>query len=396
MINVDDISTACNCYCCRNFEQAREDSACAEMFVTDNLQYANLVTSLEDYGKSSLFCRWQNDSPKTQITNTGEHFVLYQDDKVFADGADHCLQVDEWTDLDWRAYAKLNGEWPDLEQIKAKTHAELREKMQARGQVHLLDSVERHPRPQAFEGVIQSNEERRAVPGFLNVSEHEHERVVSWTPNLATFPPPPNEGEMHSDHMSQKTKRRVNRVGDWIVWRHSSLGFLTLTLDRHVCDKIAKNWLKLLIKRAARSEIVKLFDYVWCAERTKAGVLHFHLLFAGWIPQDWINENWTDLAGSRGPNGWGPVKPLFPNIKKAHGSSVGYMTKYMGKADRCRINGRRWGASSDALRCSMPVGGRSTEMTWDEFCEHAEQADADVVYRNGFLQKFPKPSKKKT
>lgn len=352
------MENSCECFACTNLKQAAEDTALAEFFVNDNIHHAKLGKNYVEYGKCSMFCRW----PAVESPNTnGTHFVDYADEQRWRHGVeDYAQRYDEWEDVDHIHLCKVEA-------------------------TNLLDLVERHSSP--FVSTVW-RETNSSTPGFLNVTEHEHERIVTWTPNVASFRPPAQVGRKSTNALSAKTRRRIHRVGDWLRWKHGKkLGFLTLTYDRHICDYVAKRHLDTLFKRVKRSKECSFHDHLWVAERQKDGKLHFHVLFGGYIPKEWVNHAWTEIAGQEID---GKLKPLFPNVKGAQSHTVGYLTKYMAKADRTPISGRRWGASARASHKSLPIRTRSTAMDWNDFVEFWDGVplgSQDVVFRNGFLTK---------
>lgn len=368
--------SVCECLFCESQKMGREFTEFHRDWVNDNSQY----------GTKNKFCadcsEFEPDGIAKPDTVSGglstmtrgerrEHYRAHEKalpetvpdfahevDFLASESKPYELRLDDWTDLDYRTWAC----WDELNDTMS-----------------LLDLAERHSSPQVMRGA-ESKKPRGNPAGFLNVTEHDHERVVSWSPNVATYRPPVVEGQRHTTYVSQKTRRRICRVGDWMRWKHTSLGFLTLTYREAKCDKEAKRDLDVLLKRIARADRCRLYDHLWCAERTKRGVVHFHLFFAGFIPKEWVNQAWSEILGYT----------AYPNIKKAHQASVGYIVKYMSKDDRCPIAGRRWGASARALRESLPTDTTRIEMTWAEFIDLTAQvpdSSMDVVYKNGFLTK---------
>ena len=375
----------CECLYCESQKMGREFTEFHRDWVNDNSQY----------GTKNKFCADCSDSEPNGIGVTesfsgslstmtkGERCEYYraqeaalpEGEPVFpheidfgaSDSKPYELRLDDWTDLDYRTWSAFD-EYNTLYDAR------------------LLDLAERHSSPkgiwgaEAFASLEASAKKAGEADGFLNITEHDHERVVSWSPNVATYRPPVVEGQRHTTYVSQKTRRRICRVGDWMRWKHTSLGFLTLTYREAKCDQEAKRDLDVLFKRIARADRCKLFDHLWVAERTKRGVIHFHLFFAGFIPKDWVNKAWSEVLGYE----------AYPNVKKAHPASVGYIVKYMSKDDRCPISGRRWGASARALRESLPTSTTRTPMSWAEFCglcSDVPEEVMNVVYKNGFLTK---------
>ena len=341
----------CKCIYCESQKSGREFTEFHRDLVNDNLQYE---TKNKIWDESAEFCRNTVDS-KGAIENPNTNFES-------GETKPYELRLDEWTDLDYRQWA---------------TFDELNDKAATLGRPVRFSEA---PSVTAGDGGAKCVKPRRLAAGFMNITEHEHETCVSWSPNVASFRPPVNEGQKKTDFVSRKSRRRICRVGDWMKWYHSSLGFLTLTYARPKCDSEAKNDLDRLFKRIRRETRCKWFDHLWVAERTQKGLIHFHVFFAGFIPKEWVNNAWSEIVGY----------DAYPNIKKAHASSVGYIVKYMSKADRCPIVGRRWGASQRALHKSLPQKSRSIGMTWDEFLElhdGAKYTPRHILFQNGYTLK---------
>lgn len=134
--------------------------------------------------------------------------------------------------------------------------------------------------------------------------------------------------------------------------------FLTLTLpsqQKHTDQFIKRHMLNYFITKLKREGFLK--SYVWKAEAQKNGNLHFHLVFAEFIPKVKISEYWNSICDQHGylDEFKAAQKHInAPSTKIEASRSIGntskYLAKYISKKDDSRpIKGRIWGCS-DNLR----------------------------------------------
>lgn len=99
---------------------------------------------------------------------------------------------------------------------------------------------------------------------------------------------------------------------------------ITLTCRHEITPAVQYDRMRKLLQRftaKTRNEYGE-FEYVKVLEECKDGYPHFHILARSeFIPQPWIKANWYDLTGAD-----------IVDVRKAHGKSVSYIAKYIGKA----------------------------------------------------------------
>lgn len=125
---------------------------------------------------------------------------------------------------------------------------------------------------------------------------------------------------MQSNHENRRYKRCFHRVMSGIE-KGGELRFLTLTSSPSSPVDIQRSWRKLQMRMQRRHLIT---GYIKVTERTKAGLLHLHVLFRGsYVAQEWISKVWKAIHGAE-----------IVDIRKAYGKTgaASYLAKYMSKA----------------------------------------------------------------
>lgn len=125
---------------------------------------------------------------------------------------------------------------------------------------------------------------------------------------------------MENTHELRKYKRCFHRVMSGVE-KGGELRFLTLTSTPSSPVDIQRSWRKLYMRLARRGLIT---GYIKVTERTKAGLLHLHVLFRGsFVAQAYLSQVWKQIHGAE-----------IVDIRKAYGKTgvASYLAKYMSKA----------------------------------------------------------------
>lgn len=194
-------------------------------------------------------------------------------------------------------------------------------------------------------------------------------------------------GEFILDKLSGSSKRKLLRSLDWFFfsireragsygrfqeWCKNRVAVVTLTLASKMftnCKFVKSQCLNRLLS-AVRKKYPETL-YVWKAERTSAGRLHFHVVFDRYIPWKWLNDLWYKILADNGytrdyddlNTGKIPKCVDVRGVKKVDNLRA-YLSKYLTKGGvGTPIDGRLWGC---CYRLSG-LGGVACEMTVDEY-----------------------------
>lgn len=146
----------------------------------------------------------------------------------------------------------------------------------------------------------------------------------------------------HNGALSNKAQRKIQTALDWLLFISKpksvinpttntvfsfNLAMLTLTLpcaqahtDQHIKNKMLNSFLTTM-----RTKFY-LTNYIWKAEKTEAGNLHFHIIIDRFIEHKEVNRIWNNVLKVNGyiaryrekmlihhKNGFTPFKSLLPS-----------------------------------------------------------------------------------
>jgi len=169
------------------------------------------------------------------------------------------------------------------------------------------------------------------------------------------------------------------------------LVFITLTISSAYKNTdhriIQKECLKPLLNWLKKSKGVK--DYVWRAELTKAGAIHYHIVSNRFIEYDQLRNTWNrylDKIGllDRQKELYGSKDANSTDIRAAKNSKSvrSYVRKYLSKSrnDDQKINGKTWDCSLN-LKRSTQYTDFLEDYTWDRL---EDSVKAGKVERKDF------------
>lgn len=123
-------------------------------------------------------------------------------------------------------------------------------------------------------------------------------------------------------------------------------GFWTLTLPEPAAEKVARAALSAWLTWARN--VAGLGSYLWTAELTDRGRVHFHLILNTWIPHGPALAAWRRALMNAGalPADFSALDPRAIHVERCKGAREGqlYAAKYVGKAfggNRAEQLGRR-------------------------------------------------------
>lgn len=209
---------------------------------------------------------------------------------------------------------------------------------------------------------------------------------------------PPQCSNSTNGVLSKRAKSRLKRAVGWLVIRklHSQkwspsarkslrkkLAFITLTLPSsqiHTDGQIKAECLNQFLTEMRQS--FGAVDYVWRAEKAENRRIHFHILWAGYIPHRVIRNTWnrcveklgyvTRFAMDKGH--CDPNSTDVHSLRKVNNVAA-YVSKYIGKSeDSAPITGRLWFCSESVSKCSDIWAEQGTPLF-----DHIEQL---IIERN--------------
>lgn len=168
----------------------------------------------------------------------------------------------------------------------------------------------------------------------------------------------------HLTEMSDKARRRATTAMQWLIHESKNqkvydvvskkyisfkINFITLTLsatqqhaDKFILHRMLRPFLKWMGRKGAQL-------YIWKAETQDNGNLHFHITTNHFIHWKSIRNKWNNLQARTGY-----LKKFFdkyghhdPNSTDVHAvrndkQIIGYMSKYITKADKFQKNQKEW------------------------------------------------------
>ena len=164
----------------------------------------------------------------------------------------------------------------------------------------------------------------------------------------------------HLTEISAKARRRIVTAMQWMIYlspKHStyckeqkkkfkfSINFITLTLsgvqahsDKFIVHKMLRPMLKYLKRKGCTM-------YLWKAETQDNGNIHFHITTNHYIYWKSLRNKWNNLQHRHGylqkyfkKHGDMDANSTDVHAVKSTKGIIGYMTKYMLKADRFKKN----------------------------------------------------------
>ena len=192
--------------------------------------------------------------------------------------------------------------------------------------------------------------------GFEWFKIYEHKIQTGWRCATEARPPVPS-GQRFSLHLSQKSRRKLLETCHAFGRHFKKPTFVTLTYGESVCQSVAKahfdTWWKRVKRATGRTH------YVWVAELQKRGVIHFHILIAGWLHWEPWTKAWHEITGGKNHTHFAEVRSPFAYMAKYFGKTIAQVVDCHGEIrDAVRpepIVGRRWGASGDVIQWRKPL-----------------------------------------
>ena len=147
--------------------------------------------------------------------------------------------------------------------------------------------------------------------------------------------------------------RMIQHINQEVKGRSGKASFVTLTFGKRVpTDKEAKRLLDIFLKRMRRYFGFNV-EYVWVAELQKRGAIHFHILLSEYLPKEWLNIAWNEIANNWTKSAYGETQKLLPNVKGVL-LAGSYITKYISK-EANKIHGNLYGISSSLRELMKPT-----------------------------------------
>jgi hypothetical protein len=225
-------------------------------------------------------------------------------------------------------------------------------------------------------------------------------RVVSHSQKEAL-----KESKQYTGRMTEGSKRRLRKclsmlgavTPSRLVWNPATnrkmqfqLAFVTLTLPRDLTPdqerKTCSPMIKAFLQALHRNYGVK--NYVWRAERTKRGRIHYHIAIDQPVHHQHVRNIWNRQLRLNGlldayAKEHGHYNAPSTEIKRARSgkSAAAYMAKYMSKGEESEqaINGRLWDASQ-YLKVTKWIKEYVGKDFWAEvFCLHGVGPDCSGV-----------------
>ena len=179
--------------------------------------------------------------------------------------------------------------------------------------------------------------------------------------NSQSKPPTREVGKEIVQHgLNVKAKSKIKFAGRMIQYinqevkgRSGKASFVTLTFGKRVpTHKEAKRLLDIFLKRMRRYFGFNI-EYVWVAELQKRGAIHFHILLSEYLPKQWLNNAWNEIANNWTKSAYGETQKLLPNVKGVL-LAGSYITKYISK-EQNKIHGNLYGISSSLRELMKPT-----------------------------------------
>lgn len=141
--------------------------------------------------------------------------------------------------------------------------------------------------------------------------------------------------------------------------------FVTLTYPASAPKtgaEVKAHW-RALVERARRARLMESQSWVWWLEFQERGAPHLHFLSSGWIPKQWIAQNWADVTG-----GDSRVATRVEGLKTAAAAGA-YAAKYASKQEQKQVPpdfhdvGRFWGMVGEARKSGELAGPACPSLT---------------------------------